>query len=309
MKLSVQPERETDDEYENEADDDFRPSPQQLFQPAHHGLEENLFNKDEDAFISDYQSDAKPSRLHISLEEKRIDLEMLKEKNRNLELHHSMKCTRTFSGAEESSIPMRFRSIKRPQKEEIYHSKDYSNFRFFCYQIESGAEGWTLNKRWKQAKRLLAIEEVDSWNHYRMEKNASEDRVALKDFLDWFWRDRAYRINTSWLDWVQAKKATNKSANTFLRRFNTLKTQIGDEANVPTKIEVMLFFVGLNKPMQQKICKPSRMPKTKHDLVALAKKLRPNLERGPKPSLPTRTCPTPSNSTQPERSDALVASS
>ncbi len=60
MKPSVQPERETDDEYENKADDDFRPSSQQPFQLAHHGLEENPFDEDKDAFISDYQSDPKP---------------------------------------------------------------------------------------------------------------------------------------------------------------------------------------------------------------------------------------------------------
>ncbi len=60
MKLSVQPERETDEEYKNGADDNFRPSPQQPFQPAHHGLEENSFNEDKDAFISDYQSGPKP---------------------------------------------------------------------------------------------------------------------------------------------------------------------------------------------------------------------------------------------------------
>ena len=162
MKLSVQPERETDDEYENEADDDFRPSSQQPSQPAHHGLDENPFDEDEDAFISDYQSDSKPSRRHTSLEEKRIDLEMLKEKNRNLELRHAMKRARTFSGPEESSIPTRSRSIKRPKKEEIYHSTDYANFRSFCHQIESGSEGWTPNERYKEAKRLLAIEEVDS---------------------------------------------------------------------------------------------------------------------------------------------------
>ncbi len=112
MKLSVQPERETDDEYENEADDDFRPSFQQPCQPAHHALEENLFDEDEAAFISDYQSDSKPSRRHTSLEEKRIHLEMLKGKNRNLELRHAMKRARTFSGPEESSIPTRSRSIK-----------------------------------------------------------------------------------------------------------------------------------------------------------------------------------------------------
>ncbi len=62
MKLSVQLERETEDEYENEADDNFRPSSQQPSQPAHHGLKENSFDADKNAFISDYQSDAKLSR-------------------------------------------------------------------------------------------------------------------------------------------------------------------------------------------------------------------------------------------------------
>ncbi len=142
-----------------------------------------------------------------------------------------------------------------------------------------------------------------------MEKNASEDWVALKDFLDRLLGDRAHRVYTSWLDWVQAKKAFNESDDTFLQRFNTLKTQIGNEANDPAKIEIMLFFAELDEPMQQKICKQSSMPETKHDLVALAKKLRPNLDREPKPSLSTRTRPTPSTSTQPMPSDAPAASS
>ncbi len=71
----------------------------------------------------------------------------------------------------------------------------------------------------------------------------------------------------------------------------------------------MLFFAGLNEPMQQKICEQSSMPETKHDLVALAKKLRLNLDREPKPSLPTLTRPTPSTSAQPEQSDSPAASS
>ncbi len=250
MKLSVQPERETDDEYENEADDEFRPSSQQSSQPAHHGLEENLFDEDEDAFISNYQSDPKPSRCYTFLEEKQIDLEMLKEKNRNLELRYAMKRARTISGPEESFIPTRSRSIKQPKKEEIYHSIDYVNFCSFCHQIESDSKGWAPNERYKEAKRLLAIDEVDSWNHYRIEKNVSEDWVALKDFLDRLLGDRAHQINTSWLDWVQAKKASNESDNTFLRRFNTLKSQIGNEVNDPAKIEVPLFFAGLDEPMQ-----------------------------------------------------------
>ncbi len=296
MKLSVQPEKKTDNGYWNEADDDFCPSSQQLFQPAHHSLEEKSFDDDKDAFISDYQSDLKPSRRHTSLEEKQIDLEMLKENNRNLELRHSMKHTRTLSEPEESSIPMQSRSIKRPKKAEIYHSTDYANFRSFCHQIESGSEGWTPNERYKEAKRLLAVEEVDSWNYCRMEKNASEDWVALKDFLDQLLGDRTHRVYTSWLDWVQAKKASNESDDTFLRRFNTLKTQIRDEANNPGKIEVMLFFAGLDEPMQRKICKQSSMPETKHDLIALVKNLRPNLDCEPKLSLPMRTRPTSSTS-------------
>ena len=100
---------------------------------------------------------------------------MLKEKNRNPELRYAMKRARTFSVPEKSSIPIRSRSIKRLKKEKIYHSTDYSNFRSFCHEIQSGSEGWIPNKRYKEAKRLLAIEEVDSWNHYRMKKNAFED--------------------------------------------------------------------------------------------------------------------------------------
>ena len=98
-----------------------------------------------------------------------------------------------------------------------------------------------------------------------MEKNASEDWVALKDFLDRLLGDRAHRVHTSWLDWVQAKKASNESDDTFLQRFNTLKTQIGDEANDLAKTEVMLFFGRLDKPMQQIIRKQSSIPETKHD--------------------------------------------
>ncbi len=210
IKLFVQPERKTDNEYENEADDDFRPSPQQSFQPAHHGLEENLFEEDEDDSVNDHQSDPKPSRCETSLEERQIDLEMLKEKNRNLELWYAIKRVCTFSGPEELAIPMRSWSIKRPKKEEMYHSTVYANFRSFCHQIESGFDGWTPNKKYKQAKRLLAIEEFDSWNQYRMKKNASKDWLALKDFQDRLLRDRAHWVNTSLLDWMQAKKASNE---------------------------------------------------------------------------------------------------
>ncbi len=116
MKLSVQPERIMDNEYENEADDNFHHSLQQPSQLAHHGLKENLPNEDEKASISNYLSDSKPSRRHTSLEEQRIDLEMLKEKNQNLELRHTMKRVGTFFGPAGSSIPMQSRLIKWPKK-------------------------------------------------------------------------------------------------------------------------------------------------------------------------------------------------
>ncbi len=142
-----------------------------------------------------------------------------------------------------------------------------------------------------------------------MEKNASEDLVAIKDFLDRILKERAHRVNTLWLDSVQTKKGSNESDDIFVRQFNTLKTQIEDEAKDLAKIEVMHFYAELDEPMQRKICKQSSMPEIKHDLVALPKKLRPNLDCEPKPSSPMCTYPTPSTSTQPERSDALVASS
>ena len=108
---------------------------------------------------------------------------------------------------------------------------------------------------------------------------------------------------------MQAKKACNESDDTILRQFNTLKSQIVDEANDPAKIEVMLFFAGLDEPMQQKICKQSSIPETKHDLDAFAKNLQPNLDREPKPSLSTRTRYIFSTFAPFEQSDATVASS
>ncbi len=142
-----------------------------------------------------------------------------------------------------------------------------------------------------------------------MENNTSEYKVTLKDFLDRFLGDPAYRVHTSWLDGVQAKKVSNEKDNAFLQQFNTLKTQIGNKANNLAKIEVMLCFVRVDEPMQQKIREQSSIPETKYDPVALAKKLRPKLDRELKPSLPTRTCPTLSTFAELEQSDALVASS
>ncbi len=108
---------------------------------------------------------------------------------------------------------------------------------------------------------------------------------------------------------MQAKKTSNESDDKFLRRFNTLKSQIENEVNDHAKIEVILILAGLDELMQQKIRKQSSMPETKNDLVALSKKLRPDLDREPKSSLPTRTRTTPSTFAQSEQSDAAVASS
>ena len=115
MKLSVKPKRKTDGEYKNEADDDFCSPPQQPSQPAHHSLEENLLNKEEDASISNYQLDLKPSRCHTSLEGKQIDLEILKEKNQNLGLRQVMKLARNLSGPEKSSILTQFDRSSGPK--------------------------------------------------------------------------------------------------------------------------------------------------------------------------------------------------
>ena len=142
-----------------------------------------------------------------------------------------------------------------------------------------------------------------------MEKNVFKDWVTLKDFWYPLLGDRANRVYNSWLDLVQTKKAPNESDDTFLRRCNTLKTQIGDEANDAAKIEVMLFFSWLDELMQQKIREQSSISETNHDLVVLVEKLRPNLDREPKPSLLTRTRPTPSTSAQPEQNGAPVANS
>ncbi len=44
MKLSVQPKKKTDNEYEKQADDNLHPFSQQPFQPVDHGLKEISFD-------------------------------------------------------------------------------------------------------------------------------------------------------------------------------------------------------------------------------------------------------------------------
>ncbi len=62
----------------------------------------------------------------------------------------------------------------------------------FAIRLKVVPKAEPQNERYKEAKRLHVIEEVDYWNHYRMEKNAPEDWVALKDFLDRLLGDRAH---------------------------------------------------------------------------------------------------------------------
>ncbi len=65
---------------------------------------------------------------------------MLKVRNKNLELCHAMKYARIFSGPEKFSSTKLLQSIKRPKKNKIYHSIDYTNFYPFGHQIESASE-------------------------------------------------------------------------------------------------------------------------------------------------------------------------
>lgn len=129
---------------------------------------------------------------------------------------------------------------------------------------------------------------VNAQNHYRIEKDSSEDWTAFNDFLDRLLGDCTQHVNTEWLDWIQVKKLSNESDDAYLRRFNILKTQIRNEAQDLAKIEVMFFFAELDELMQCKIYKQSGMPDTKYNLVMLAKKLQPNLNRKTKSSLSMR---------------------
>lgn len=94
---------------------------------------------------------------------------------------------------------------------------------------------------------------------------------------------------------------------TDLRRFNTLISQIKDEVKGAAKIEVILFYTALNELIQCKIREQATMPTTKHDMVALAKKLLPNLDREPKPTLLVRSHHPLSGSSRFERTDTLTA--
>lgn len=73
-------------------------------------------------------------------------------------------------------------------------------------------------------------------------------------------------------------------------------------------MEVKLFFVGFDKPMQHKIHEQSEMLNTKYNLVTLANKLWLNQNCDAKTSFPTRFQTQPFFSYFPERNKAYSAS-
>ena len=81
------------------------------------------------------------------------------------------------------------------------------------------------------------------------------------------------------MEWLAIKKIANESDNDYLRRWNELYIQIGETANQASHIQLMHFFQGLDEAMKKKIREYATFPETREDMVALAKKLRPNTYR------------------------------
>ena len=173
----------------------------------------------------------------------------------------------------------RRRAAKRPTKEEIYFSTDYPNYRRFCHQVESTTANWNVKEKFDEAYRFLDFTVADRWTPFRDATQAEESWEVLKEFLESLLGDKENRTHTAWMEWFAIKKTANESEDDYLRRWNELYTQIGDAANQASQIQLMHFFQGLDEPMKKKIREHATFPETREDMVALAKKLRPNTHR------------------------------
>lgn len=212
------------------------------------------FHESEDTLLESLESTA--------ICELKLKLQLAEQENKNLTLRAQMKHDRSVSAdLEIDHEPKRARPVKILSGADLYKSTNYAHYRDFCHQMV----------------RHLHYSVMDRWRAHREEKTLAEAWEPLKEFLDDLLEDKANRTHNTWMEWLQASKRDGESDEEYLRRYNELQFQIGDEANKADKIQVMLFYCGLNEPMHRKIHEQSQLSITTEDMVALAKKLRPNL--------------------------------
>ena len=173
----------------------------------------------------------------------------------------------------------RRRTVKRPTKEEIYFSTDYANYRRFCHTVEASTAGWGAIEKFDEAYRFLDFTVADRWAPYLREHAVEKTWEVLKEFLEYLLGDKENRTHDAWMQWLAIRKTANESEDDYLRKWNELYVQIGEPANEASRIQLMLFFIGLDEPMKKKIREHAIFPETREDMVALAKKLRPNTHR------------------------------
>ena len=107
---------------------------------------------------------------------------MLKEKNRNIKLWYVMKRTRTFSGSEESSIPMRSRSIKRPEKKGYIIAKTMQTSVLFAIRSKVVPKARPQTKGTKELSGYFLVRKLISVTTTGWKRTPPKARLPSKIF-------------------------------------------------------------------------------------------------------------------------------
>ena len=218
------------------------------------------------------------SSENAAIRELRLKIQLAEQEHLNLQLRARIKHDRSGSAdLEIDREAKRARPVKILSGANLYKSSTYSHYRDFCHQMDTGTEGMSKKAQYSEVVRHLHYSVMDRWKTYCEEKELVEEWEPLKEFLDDLLGDRANRTHNAWVEWLRVSKKDGELDEEYLHRYNELQFQIGSEANKADKIQVMLFYCGLDEPIYRKIREQPELPTTKEDMVALAKKLRPNL--------------------------------
>ncbi|MCJ1352690.1 MAG: hypothetical protein MMC33_002674 [Icmadophila ericetorum] len=148
----------------------------------------------------------------------------------------------------------------------------------FAHQMEAN----TVNYG-EEEQHLAILPHIDpdllsSWLDYCETEQRTKKWADLKEFLDEDLVDRANRTFNSWIDLLRIRKQSSESDDEYLRRFNLIVSEIGEEAKDIEKMKLMVVFNGLDPAMKEKLREHSDFPESQQDLRTLTKRLRATLD-------------------------------
>ncbi|MCJ1360483.1 MAG: hypothetical protein MMC33_010488, partial [Icmadophila ericetorum] len=102
-----------------------------------------------------------------------------------------------------------------------------------------------------------------------MEANTANFSEEQREFLDNDLGDRSNRIFNLWMEFLEIRKKASESDDEYIRCFNLIISEIGEEGKDIEKMMLLVLYNGLDPAMRIKMREQPEFPKTQQNLRVL----------------------------------------